>query len=1034
MLFYGPAISENVNTVVYVKLTDQAGNASLLSTDGILLDTEGPEISSLEVPAEMIRAKSADITFKVSAEGSWYYVVVSGEEPAQISKAADVICTVDPGAAGAEGGTAVLAPAAKGSGTVTAEEAAETGGTVAVTLRGLAPGETYQVYAAAADSPMEDISGDAPEGAQAVNTEFTAVPAEFTTSESEIAVSVETGTYRVSKVYDGTTDAGTGEGELSVTGILETDTGVTVTAEPEEYEDPNVGGQNEVAVKLALTGEGSENYRLERDVIQVPCEITPMEIVPVIRVTETCVYNGTPQTPEFTVSYAGSDGVEVTVEKDQYTASFADNIDAGTARILVTPKEGANYTWNSPAEGTFTIEKAEVPGLVGHDFLIGISVKRGSKLEYDMSSLLPEGSVIGNVTITDVDNILEDEPTVNGTVVSCRMVNDVEAVGDEAVITINITDTKNYRFFNLKFTVLLLDKTPRELSFASDTLEKSYGDEPFVNPLSGVLEDLALEGLAVSYRSSDPSVAAVDEDGTVRILKEGDAEITASVPESTEYLAESASYTIHAAPAAVSVEAGTWKVIKTYDGTTDAGELTGEPEITGILEEDTEVKVEAEPETYTDPNVGGQSEIVVKLRLTGEGSGNYQLKETELEVPCQITPRKITPDIRVSGSYSYTGEAVIPEFTVFYESEDGGEAVLDESMYTASFEENTNAGTGIIRVTAKEGENDNYTWDEAEAEFTIEKAAQKLSFEEAVLEKSYGDAPFVNALSGAAEGSRVSYHSSDPSVADVDESGTVQILGAGTAVITADAAATANYTAGSASYTIHVAEQDEPAPPEPVEEEYRTEIKEGITEVPEALKAIESLNTPEKIETAMRLSIEKLDSAIPAENTVVYDVQLLVNVNQTGWVPATEENFPEEGITVTLPYPAGTGKETHDFTVAHMFTHDMNGNRAGEVEYPSVTETEEGVSFRVYALSPIALGWKEAGQTADEDDGGSADQEKPGQEAPKPDAGNDGSSSDKSTASAATGDDVPAALYLVLLAAGAAGICAVLSARRTRKK
>ena len=38
------------------------------------------------------------------------------------------------------------------------------------------------------------------------------------------------------------------------------------------------------------------------------------------------------------------------------------------------------------------------------------------------------------------------------------------------------------------------------------------------------------------------------------------------------------------------------------------------------------------------------------------------------------------------------------------------------------------------------------------------------------------------------------------------------------------------------------------------------------------------------------------------------------------WINAIADNFPASGITVTLPYPDGTGKELQDFAVSHMFT------------------------------------------------------------------------------------------------------------------
>lgn len=67
-------------------------------------------------------------------------------------------------------------------------------------------------------------------------------------------------------------------------------------------------------------------------------------------------------------------------------------------------------------------------------------------------------------------------------------------------------------------------------------------------------------------------------------------------------------------------------------------------------------------------------------------------------------------------------------------------------------------------------------------------------------------------------------------------------------------------------------------------------------------------------------------------------------------------NSSASSLTVTLPYPEGTNS-SYRFTVVHMFTQNALGKTAGEVEYPAVTNTAEGIRFTVTSLSPIAVGW-----------------------------------------------------------------------------
>ena len=88
-------------------------------------------------------------------------------------------------------------------------------------------------------------------------------------------VTVAAGDYKVSKKYDGTTTAGTGNGALSVTGIV--DSGVSVKATPVAYTSPDVGGQSTMDVAITLDGTGKGNYKIKdgATTISVPCEITP---------------------------------------------------------------------------------------------------------------------------------------------------------------------------------------------------------------------------------------------------------------------------------------------------------------------------------------------------------------------------------------------------------------------------------------------------------------------------------------------------------------------------------------------------------------------------------------------------------------------------------------------------------------------------------------------------------------------------------------------------------------------------------------
>lgn len=140
---------------------------------------------------------------------------------------------------------------------------------------------------------------------------------------------------------------------------------------------------------------------------------------------------------------------------------------------------------------------------------------------------------------------------------------------------------------------------------------------------------------------------------------------------------------------------------------------------------------------------------------------------------------------------------------------------------------------------------------------------------------------------------------------------------------------------------------------------YRQEMELGISHVPDTLAEDPKLSQPKGIETRMRMAITEKDSDILITNTNVYDVRLLVQQGDNSWEKAGQEAYPESGITVTLPYPSNTGKGgPYEFTVAHMYTEKKGSHDAGDIEYLAVTQTAEGIQFRVTSLSPISIGWR----------------------------------------------------------------------------
>lgn len=115
------------------------------------------------------------------------------------------------------------------------------------------------------------------------------------------------------------------------------------------------------------------------------------------------------------------------------------------------------------------------------------------------------------------------------------------------------------------------------------------------------------------------------------------------------------------------------------------------------------------------------------------------------------------------------------------------------------------------------------------------------------------------------------------------------------------------------------------------------------------------------------------NTSYTSANAAFYDVTLQYWDNAANdWVDATQDNFPAQGITVTLPYPEGTNSREYDFRVVHMFTVTSArlNTHAGVTETPAVAETAEGLQVTLHGLSPVAVGWSKTptGSSSDSHD------------------------------------------------------------------
>ncbi len=149
---------------------------------------------------------------------------------------------------------------------------------------------------------------------------------------------------------------------------------------------------------------------------------------------------------------------------------------------------------------------------------------------------------------------------------------------------------------------------------------------------------------------------------------------------------------------------------------------------------------------------------------------------------------------------TYTGAELKPDL---YVECDGAPITTG---YTVEYTNNTNVGTStaVVKVNGEEI---------GIATFEITPATQDISYAETAVSKMSNDTAFTNPLTVTKVFGAITYESSNPAVATVDEkNGTVTILKDGTTTITAKAEGTNNYTADTAEYTLTVKKYVEPTP------------------------------------------------------------------------------------------------------------------------------------------------------------------------------------------------------------------------------
>ncbi len=381
------------------------------------------------------------------------------------------------------------------------------------------------------------------------------------------------------------------------------------------------------------------------------------------------------------------------------------------------------------------------------------------------------------------------------------------------VVTIFRSGSKDNYIYTPQLNLISAELIKEDLTLSFDPASvELYVGETFNAPaLKGVPEGATID---VTYSSNNTDVAIVT-DNVVSLVKgaTGTATITAIFAGNDEYNEASATYTItvkakEAAGLSYGEEPVT--VAATYGDT----EFT-EPELTNaaglaVTYSTSNDKVATVDEEGNVTIVGAGTAVITATTEGDEshngGSASYTIVVAKAQATLSFDKEAIDA--------TYGDENVdepnltnAADLDVTYSTSNDKVAIVDPNTGEVTIK-----GAGTAVITATGADNDNYKGTTAEYTINVAKANAGLSFSASTANAVVGS-DFTEPTLSNPNGLTVTYTSSNPAVATVDENGNVTIVGEGTTTITAKITGDANYEDAEVSYELTVAPQPVVAAP-----------------------------------------------------------------------------------------------------------------------------------------------------------------------------------------------------------------------------
>ena len=561
------SLTESGRYVVYARVTDNAGNQTIVNSDGAVVFKDSVVVDS---SIDYTRTTKASVDAKVTLNGNTVASVRNGEttltERKDYTVSADKITFSGEYLDTLEAGTYKLTVAYHLQGVteykggdkpadsqIAVNVSRQTAnvkitGTLDKEYDGQPADLAYTTNSDASVKTEYKVNGtwqtEAPihAGTYEVrvsvseNGDFTAASdtKAYTIRQREVVIS---GITAKGKVYDGTADAELDYSKAVFAGAVKGDS-LTVSAEG-TFADSNAAKGKTVTITKPVLGGGSAGDYILADNGQqtsTTADISPKEIT--VKITPNGgIYEGTitPATavlnelvgeddPEIILTYAGR-------ANDGTAADGKVPSKAGTYTVTASIKDGNYSLKEDGSSAEFTIKRA--------DPQLSVSAVKDKKYGEEAFKLevSNKGDGVKSYVSSDDKVVTVDK---NGVVT-------IIGTGT-ATLTVSLAESANYTADQKEVTVAV-GKIEHSLVVDKISYRVTYGDPAFkITAKAGDTES------GIQFASDNKEVATVSKDGTVNIGNTGTAKITVSMDESQNYLAVSREVTVTVVPKEISAK------------------------------------------------------------------------------------------------------------------------------------------------------------------------------------------------------------------------------------------------------------------------------------------------------------------------------------------------------------------------------------------------------------------------------------------------------------------------------------------------